>query len=225
MFPKIIIHNSVSIDGSLTDFNINMELHYRIATGYKPDIHLIGSNTVKIGAELYGGVPKENSGDFVKQKRDKCFPIWAIIDTRGSLKGLLHTCRRFDFCRDVVVFISKATPKNYIKHLVERKYDFHTAGTKKVDLKKVISILADKYGAKTILTDTGRILGNLLLNQGMADEISLLIHPEICGAKRYDMFTDIKKNINAQLYKSEVFQKKYIWLRYKMCKNNKSGSK
>ena len=54
MLPKVIIHNSVSLDGSLTDFEPNMALHYQIAGNYKPDAHLIGSNTVKVGTELYG---------------------------------------------------------------------------------------------------------------------------------------------------------------------------
>jgi hypothetical protein len=37
-------------------------LHYKIAGNYAADAHLIGSNSVKIGAELYGWVsPEEKS--------------------------------------------------------------------------------------------------------------------------------------------------------------------
>lgn len=60
MVSRIILHNSVSLDGSLTNFEPNMKLHYQIARNYNPDAHLIGSNTIKIGIELYGeGIPKE----------------------------------------------------------------------------------------------------------------------------------------------------------------------
>jgi 2,5-diamino-6-(ribosylamino)-4(3H)-pyrimidinone 5'-phosphate reductase len=59
MIPKIIIHNSMSLDGSLTNFEPNMELHYRIAGKYNEEAHLIGSNTVKVGAKLYGDVTPE----------------------------------------------------------------------------------------------------------------------------------------------------------------------
>ena len=61
MLPKIIIHNSISIDGSLTNFDVNMGLHYQIAGNYKPDSHLICSNTAKTGIESYGqgGHPKK----------------------------------------------------------------------------------------------------------------------------------------------------------------------
>ena len=53
VLPKVIVHNSVSLDGSLTNFMPDMGLHYQIAGDYKPDAHLIGSNTVKVGVELY----------------------------------------------------------------------------------------------------------------------------------------------------------------------------
>ena len=47
-----------------------MGLHYQIASNYKPDMHLIGSNTIKTGIETYGnGVPPEEKSDFEKQKK------------------------------------------------------------------------------------------------------------------------------------------------------------
>ena len=126
MFPKIIIHNSISIDGSLTNFEPNMDLHYKIAGFYKPDVHLIGSNTIKTGITMFGEeVPTEEENDFIKQKREENLPYWVIIDTKGDLKGLLHTCRRFEFCRDVIVFVSERTPKIYLDHLLERNYDHY----------------------------------------------------------------------------------------------------
>lgn len=54
MLPKVILHNSISLDGSLTNFEPNMEQHYRIAGNYKPQVHLVGSNAVKVGVELFG---------------------------------------------------------------------------------------------------------------------------------------------------------------------------
>lgn len=217
MLQKIIIHNSISIDGSLTNFKPNMDLHYQIAGNYKPDIHLIGSTTIKKGIELYGdGVPLEEKGDFKKPERDKNLPYWVIIDTHGGLKGLLHTCRRFEFCKDVIVLVSEKTPKTYLIHLKERNYDYHSVGKDHVNLKKSLELLSEKYKAKTILTDAGRILGNLLLNQGLASEISLLIHPVIVGNKSYNMFSDIHNNIKLKLSKKEILEKGCVWLVYKV---------
>jgi len=43
MKPEIIIHNSISLDGSLTGFMPDMSLHYKIAGDYKPHAHLMNA--------------------------------------------------------------------------------------------------------------------------------------------------------------------------------------
>lgn len=214
MLPKVILHNSVSLDGSLTNFVPNMELHYTIAGKFDAEAHLIGSNTVKVGAELYGGpIPAEQKSDFVKPNRSESLPLWVIPDTKGTLRGILHTCRRFEFCRDVVIFVSEETPAEYIEHLEERNYSYHVVGKKHVNLERALRLLSEKYGVKTVLADTGRILGNLLLNQGLVTEISLLIHPIIVGATSYNIFSDIN-NLKLKLLRSETLEKNYVWTVY-----------
>lgn len=215
MLPKIILHNSISVDGSLTNFEPNMRLHYQIAGKFNPDVHLIGSNTVKVGIELYGdGIPPEETKDFKKPKRNTNLPFWVIPDTRGMLKGLLHTCRRFEFCKDVIVLVSEETPKEYARHLKERNYDYHIVGKKQVDLKKSLELLSEKYQVRTILADTGKKLGNLLLNQGFVSEISLVIHPVVVGNKSYNMFASVNKKIKLKLSKKEILEKEYVWVVY-----------
>jgi len=215
--PKIIMHNSISLDGSLTNFEPNMGLHYQIAGAYKPDAHVIGSNTIIKGIELYGdGVPLEEQDDFTKPIRDDKLPLWVIPDTTGALKGVLHTCRRFVFCKDVIVLIAEATPETYIRYLQERNYNYHRVGKKHIDLKKSLELLSVKYNVKTILTDTGRILGNHLMNHGFVSEISLIIHPVIVGTDAYTMFAQIDKSIKLKLVKQEIFDNGYVWLVYKV---------
>ena len=217
MLPKVIVHNSVSLDGSLTGFEPNMGLHYRIAGDYKPEVHLIGSNTAKVGFELFeNGVTPEEEKDFEKPKRDKSLPYWVIPDTKGILKGLLHACRRFEFCRDAVVLISETTPKDYVGYLEERNYDYYVVGKERVDLKKSLELLSTEFKAKKVLTDTGRILGNLLLEQGLVDEISLLVHPVIMGEKSYNIFGNISHDPKLKLLKQERLDKGLVWLVYRV---------
>jgi 2,5-diamino-6-(ribosylamino)-4(3H)-pyrimidinone 5'-phosphate reductase len=226
MRPKVIIHNSISIDGSLSSFEPNMELHYRIAGMFKPQIHLIGSNTIIAGIKLYGdGVPPEVTSDFKKPSRSKTLPLWVVVDSTGKLEGLLHTCRQFEQCRDVIVLVSQTTPQRYLRYLNERQYEYHCVGKNSVDLHKALDLLSKNYHAKIILTDTGRILGNLLLCQGLVDEISLLIHSVIVGEKSYGMFQEIEKNHNLTLVKYERLEKQYIWLLYKIKKRESPRTK
>jgi 2,5-diamino-6-(ribosylamino)-4(3H)-pyrimidinone 5'-phosphate reductase len=211
MLPKTILHNSISLDGSLTNFDVNMELHYKIAGSFKPNSHLIGSNTIKTGLELYGEARKEEKKDFKKPARAVNLPYWVIIDSKGILKGQLHEVRRFEFCKDVVIIISKKTPKSYIDYLKKRNYDFHIIGSKHVDLKKALELLYNKYETKILLTDCGKILGNILISKGLVNEISLLIHPIIIGKKSYDIFGNIEKIKKLELLKNEVIDENYIW--------------
>jgi len=76
MLPKVIIHNSISLDGSLANFEVNMGLHYQIAGNFKPDAHFIGSNTIKTGIELYGkeSAPEE-SIDFDKPPKGRFITV------------------------------------------------------------------------------------------------------------------------------------------------------
>jgi len=217
MLPKVIIHNSVSLNGSITGFEPNMGFHYRIAASYKPDVHLVGSNTVKIGVELYGGgVPEEEEKDFEKPERDRTLPYWVIPDTTGSLKGLLHTCRRFEFCKDVIVLISESTPEDYVEYLTERSYQYYVGGKTHIDLKKSLEFLSSRFKARVILTDTGRILNSLLLEQGLASEISLLIHPVIVGSAAYIAFCTVNKNLGLKLVKKKSLGEGCVWLVYKV---------
>ena len=101
-----------------------------------------------------------------------------------------------------------------INYLSERNYYYHVTGEKKIDIRKSLELLSKKYNTKTIVTDMGKILGNLLLNKGFVNEISLLVHPVIVGKNSYNMFGDINSNINLELIKNETLDDGFIWLVY-----------
>jgi len=223
MKQEIIIHNSVSIDGSLTGFMPDMGLHYKIAGGYKPQAHLIGADTVIAGNEMFGeGIPEELPSDFVKPDRDTSLPWWVVVDSAGRLKGMLHTCRRFVYCRDVIVLVSESTPAEYIMHLKDRNYQFVLTGKEKVDLPLAADRLKENFNINRILTDTGSKLGNVLINKRMVDEISLLIHPLIVGVKCYPVFSDVAGSLNLKLKKSESFENGCVWVVYAMAESNRN---
>jgi 2,5-diamino-6-(ribosylamino)-4(3H)-pyrimidinone 5'-phosphate reductase len=218
MSQRLIIHNSVSLDCSLTGFMPDMELHYRLASYFNPDVHLIGSETILKGIELFGEtIPAETEKDFEPPaNRSTGLPWWVIVDSGGKLKGALHTCRRFEYCRDVIVLISKTTPEHYVTYLKERNYQFLVTGKEKVELKTAFRQLGKKFNVEVILTDTGRILGNIILNKSLATEVSLIINPLIVGEKGYPMFSDINKNTKLKLEKTEVFPNGCIWMVYRL---------
>lgn len=124
---------------------------------------------------------------------------------------MLHTCRRFEYCRDVILLVSEKTPDSYLEHLRERNYHYIIAGKEKVDLQKAIEKLDVNFKINKILTDTGRILGNILINQRMVNEISTLIHPVLVGEKCYPMFSEVKHELDIKLRNSERFDNGCVW--------------
>ncbi len=218
----MIVHNSISLDGSLTGFQPNLPLHYEIVGKYQPQLYLVGSNTVKTGLEMFGDIPAETNADFNKPTKSAALSYWVIPDTKGSLKGKLHYCRRSEFCKDPIVLVSKQTPQDYLNYLNERNYDHYLVGETEVDLPQAFKLLSEKYSTPTILADTGRILSNVLLQQNLVSEVSLLVHPVIVGVNAYTIFSGLPRSVTLELRQTQVFSGDYVWLTYNV-KNPNSG--
>jgi 2,5-diamino-6-(ribosylamino)-4(3H)-pyrimidinone 5'-phosphate reductase len=217
MAIKTILHNSISLDTSFVNFEVNMDLHYQVVGKYQSEIYLVGSSTAKTGIEMYSKpVPEEEGNDYVKPNRSALLARWVIPDSRGILFGMLHVYRRFEFCRDVVILVSHTTPGRYLEYLRNHQYDYIMAGQDQVDYRQAFLLLQENYHAKTILADTGRTLGNILLNQRLVDEISLLIHPVITGNRSENLFSGVDVPVNLKLLKQEVLENDYIWMSYKV---------
>ncbi|MDD4179448.1 MAG: dihydrofolate reductase family protein [Candidatus Margulisbacteria bacterium] len=212
---KVIIHNSISLDGALTGFMPDMALHYKLTGKYRADATLVGSDTALSGFKLFGMPAAETLADFIKPKRSHSLPFWVIPDTRGKLKGLLHGCRRFEYCRDIIVLVSEQTPREYLDYLAERHYDFRIAGQDHVELKQALALLVKDYKVKTILTDTGQTLINLLIEQDLAAELSLLVHPLIIGKQGLNIFGNLRDK-KLTLLGCKKFPSGHIWLTYKL---------
>ena len=220
---KLIIHSSVSLDGSLLGFEVDMANHYKIIGNYKAGIHLVGSNTAVAGLKMfYKKLPKEQEKDFIKPKGRGKLPLWVIADATGKLQGKLHVLRQSGYCRDIVILTVNTTPKKYLHYLTERNYDWHYMGKRPFAYSHVLELLAKEYGAKTVLTDTGKTLNGILLNSGLVDEISLLVHPLIVGKKPFPLFDDVRADVELSLKKSKSLGKGRLWLVYKVSRPGKS---
>jgi 2,5-diamino-6-(ribosylamino)-4(3H)-pyrimidinone 5'-phosphate reductase len=220
MLPKVILHNTMSLDGSLTGFEPNLEIHYRIARSYQADVHFVGSKTAKAGIDMFmESVPPEEAADFVKPDAPADSHWWVIPDTRGILKGLLHVMRRSEYCPALVILVSKKTSREYISYLEERNYEYLVAGDDHVDYKNALEILSERYNVNTVLTDAGGTLNGILLAQGLVNEISLLVAPTVvgkAGANVFGTFDPGKNGISLELLKSESVDANYVWLVYKV---------
>jgi 2,5-diamino-6-(ribosylamino)-4(3H)-pyrimidinone 5'-phosphate reductase len=222
MLPKVVVYDSVSVDGAIKDFDVNVQMHYSLAGRFNADAFLVGSVTSKTGIETFmQTVPPEEPKDFLKpavSPEDKR-PLWVIVDSQGAMQGLMHVNRRSQYTKNVIVLISNNTPKPYRNYLKERSYDVIQAGENHVNLRVALEELNRQYGVKTVVTDTGGVLASALLEQKLVDEVQLLVTAEIVGANAVNLFRSLNRTLKLTLLGSEGLDEKHVLLSFKVLKN------
>jgi 2,5-diamino-6-(ribosylamino)-4(3H)-pyrimidinone 5'-phosphate reductase len=213
------VYNSVSVDGAIKDFDVDIGLHYQILGRLGADALLAGSGTAKSGIELFHKtVPEEQPGDFQKPALapDDERMLWVIPDSRGILQGLLHVHRKSGYAKNIIILVSKVTPKGYFDYLAERSYDVIVAGEDHVDFRVALEELNSRYGIETIASDTGGVLAGVLLEEGLVDEVQLLVSPEIVGKKAVNLFRSLNQNMKLTLVSCEAVNQSHVLLTYKV---------
>ncbi|WP_319506214.1 RibD family protein [uncultured Methanolobus sp.] len=226
MFPEIIMHNTISLDGAINGFGIDLELHYQILSSFNPDATLVGSVTAKTGIDIFiEEIPPEENSDFIKPQIKSnactsfCNPYWIIVDTSGILEGLLHVLRRSEYCKDIILLVSEKTPLSYINYLRERNYEYVVTGEKYVDYKKALEICTKRYGFKKIVMDSGSTLCDIMLDEGLIDKINLIIAPVIVGADNENIFGKVAKSgQKLKMLNHEVIKEDFLHVQYKVMK-------
>jgi len=183
MIPIVILYNAVSLDGRITGFNANVELYYELASKWDVGAVLMGSNTVLTGFGVKAGETVPES-DEAFQPRDKDpddkRPLLVVPDSKGQIR-IWSEILKLPYINDVLVLCSRSTPREYLDFLDERYIDYLVVGYQQVDLENALEELNTKFGVKKVRVDSGGVLNGILLRQGLADEIHLLIHPELVG--------------------------------------------
>jgi 2,5-diamino-6-(ribosylamino)-4(3H)-pyrimidinone 5'-phosphate reductase len=223
MLPKVVLYNSVSVDGAIKDFELDIALHYQVAERFGAEVMLVGSDTAKSGIELFmKSVPAEQPSDFVKPaiKSDDNRGYWAIADSRGKLNGLLYVYRQMGYGKDVIVLVSESTPTAYLEYLKARNYDYVVAGSDHVDYRLALGELNRRYGFDTVTTDTGGVLAAELLAADLVDEVQLLVSPEIVGEKAVNLFRAVKAPVKLELIGCEAINN-LVLLSYRVKKKPK----
>jgi 2,5-diamino-6-(ribosylamino)-4(3H)-pyrimidinone 5'-phosphate reductase len=224
MLPKVVLYNSVSVDGAIKDFELDIALHYQVAGRFGGEVMLVGSDTAKSGIEMVmKAVPPERSSDCRKpnDKEDDERGYWAIADSKAKLNGLLHVYRQMGYGKDVIVLVSDSTPKVYLEYLKAREYDYIVAGSDHVDYRAALEELNRRYGFETVTTDTGGVLAAELLTADLVDEVQLLVSPEVVGEKAVNLFRAVKVPVKLEFAGCEAINN-LVLLSYRVKKKKQS---
>lgn len=196
MRPRVVMHTQISLDGCVKGFQESVS-YYREAAEIPSDMVLFGSETVRLAAEQY---PPETESSFHKPGTDPDDKRqnWVIPDSKGRLRNL-HVFRNTEYCRDIILLVSASTPEEYLSYLTQREYDYIKTGDTQVDLREALEQLHERYGCKMVRTDSGGELTNALLEQGLVDEIRLILSPCLVGNRNLNVFRTMNLHTRVDL--------------------------
>jgi len=199
--PFVVAHYAVSVDGATTGFPVDLGRYYSLATTWSEDVTLTGADTVlgqedALAAEPGPG-PAENGALLAVVDGRRRVSAWTQLRDAGYWSGVLGIHAE-----------SSAARGDGPSH------EELVVGTDRVDLAAALEHLAAR-GANTVRVDSGGGLGGALLERGLVDEISLLVHPALSGAEtRWYGRPAITSPL--ELIASQTFDDQVVWLRYRV---------
>jgi 2,5-diamino-6-(ribosylamino)-4(3H)-pyrimidinone 5'-phosphate reductase len=223
MLPKVILHIAMSLDGRITNFPADLELYYALAARWNPDAILFGSETVLAAVRDNPSleVPSEHVEMFTPPENAVTDPrpLLVIADSQGRVR-CWDAIRTWPYMRGLLALCSSSTPQEYLSYLAEKKVGTIIAGDDRIDMRSALEALNAQYGVKVVRVDSGGTLNSVLLNYGLVDEVSVLIHPFLAGGKPGPTIFDPLKagisdlSIPLTLSHYEVLEHGIIWARY-----------
>lgn len=196
MRPHLVIHSSVSLDGKITGFDVDLETHYRLAASFEEDATLAGADTLLVGLDAEGleadaeadppasrdsRLNSTSTSDSTSDARSAL----VVPDSRGRLKHWRWLLGSGYWGRGVALCTAR-TPDEHRDYLERVGVAVIEAGGDRVDLTAALEVLAAEHGVDRIRADCGGRLAGALLDAGLVDEVSLLVHPVVAGAGALD---------------------------------------
>jgi 2,5-diamino-6-(ribosylamino)-4(3H)-pyrimidinone 5'-phosphate reductase len=199
MRPHVVAHLAVSVDGATSGFEADQARFYALATLWQEDVTLVGADTILAQETALPAAPKP--GPRIGG------PLLAVVDSRNRVRSW-ETLRELGYWSDVLALYADQTPArspdSSIAELV--------TGYDRVDLVEAIELLG-RRGAEAVRVDSGGTLVGVLLELGLVDELSLLVHPVAVGAPPY-WYGESAAALRLKLANVEVFEGGLVWLRY-----------
>jgi 2,5-diamino-6-(ribosylamino)-4(3H)-pyrimidinone 5'-phosphate reductase len=207
----------MSVDGKMEGFSPECTgLYYQLASKLGCDTLLFGSDTLLTSEDSPEGIhPKDKAEEPLPTTTGKRSGLLVVPDSRGRVRNW-YTHFVGIGARAAVALVSHATPRAYLDYLAKRNIPYIETGDDHVDYRVAFEELSSHYNTKAIRTDSGGLLNNILLQQRLVTELSLLVSPELVGKDARSLFRTLilPETICLQLLSCKQVQENYVWLRY-----------
>jgi 2,5-diamino-6-(ribosylamino)-4(3H)-pyrimidinone 5'-phosphate reductase len=231
--PHVIVHNMVSIDGRTDHFAGDVGLYYELVAALPHDAVLSGSATFLSAAAAEGihlsgedPLPTDDledpvpAGTAAPDPTAVQAPLLVIVDSRGQLTrfGWLTGT---PYWRGLLIACSASTPPDHLGLLERHRIPFVIVGDDRVDLPRLLAVLATDHGIERVRVDSGGVLNGALLRAGLVDEVSLLIGAYAVGGRSpAGLFVADEPADGAvvplELLAVERLRGDAVWLRYRV---------
>lgn len=199
--PFVVAHYAVSVDGATTGFDADLGRYYSAVPTWSEDVTLTGADTLLQQEDALAAEP--GPGPAVGG------PLLAVIDGRRRVSAWAQL-RDAGYWSEVLGIHSEKAERrpDGVDH------EELVVGADRVDLVAALEALAAR-GASTVRVDSGGGLGGALLDRGLIDEVSLLVHPVLSvSGKRW--WGGSATTCPLELIASQSYDDGLVWLRYQV---------
>jgi 2,5-diamino-6-(ribosylamino)-4(3H)-pyrimidinone 5'-phosphate reductase len=121
----------------------------------------------------------------------------------------------------LICAVSEKAPADYLSMLRERGISYIVSGATTVDLPRTVDLLGQHFGIRRLLLEGGGHINGGFLEQGLVDEISLLVAPGIDGRHGVPAVFDGlsssgSKAVRLRLKSVDRRENDVLWIRYEV---------
>jgi 2,5-diamino-6-(ribosylamino)-4(3H)-pyrimidinone 5'-phosphate reductase len=217
--PYVVAHVAISIDGATTGFDPDVERFYALARTWREDVTLAGADTVLAQRDALAAAPMPGPATDG--------PLLAVVDSRRRVRDwrALRDCGHWS---DVIALRGSPAPASApaVPALELIVGNDRNGSADRVDLAAALATLARLEGARVVRVDSGGSLLGALLERGLVDELSLLVHPCVAGTAADRPWHGSAALPAAQLERlaHRSLDGGLVWLRYRIAPSDRARS-
>jgi Pyrimidine reductase, riboflavin biosynthesis len=218
--PYIICHMMTSVDGridcNMTEHLRGVDEYYNTLNSLETPSRLSGRITGQL--ELAKGTFEAhdkhpiNKEGFQKNAYADGYEI--IVDTHGTL--LWNDDQNAS--RPHLIITSETAPMEYFEYLNNKHISWIATGTNKINLQRAMNILSEQFDVKRLAVVGGGHINGSMLNEGLVDEVSILIGAGVDGrmnqAAVFDGLDKSEQPIDLHLESVKQYDSDAVWLKY-----------
>lgn len=235
--PYIFCHMLVSMDGKIMGNYMDtpqgikaQEVFYDIAFGKKPYYHhqgwLSGRVTTDDNFTFYKkprideNAEQVAEGDYIANAQAGMY--YVSIDPNGRLGWEKDTLMYEDTQAHVIEILTAKAGNAYKALLRKLHISYLIVGEDQIDFEVMLEKLKESFHIETLMLGGGGVLNWSLIQQGLCDEVSLVVASAADGSNQTPTLFEMRENfsndrpIEFALQEATIMDEAALWLRYKV---------